>query len=105
MLKHFQPHYLVVPVSIVPLLLLYLVENTVPRLARGIFVALAGMFGVYWLPSTLLHFDFMQKSYFAAQARLKEDVTAIEAHPLEPNEIRIWTYSRACRYFAAGFVG
>ena len=103
-LKHFQPHYLVVPVSIIPLLLLYLAENIGPRLARGLFTVLAGILGTYWLPFTLLHFDFMQKSYLAAQARLKEDVTRIEARPLGPNEIRIWSYRVPARGFAVGFI-
>lgn len=103
-LKHFQPHYLVVPISVIPVLLLYLAENAVPRLASGIFVALAGVLGVCWLPFTLLHFDFIQRSYFAAEARLKEDVTAIEARPLGRNEIRVWDYRVPVRGFAVGFV-
>jgi hypothetical protein len=103
-LKHFQLHYVVVPVSIIPLLLLYLAENAVPRLASVIFVVLAGVLGVCWLPFTLLHFDFIQRSYFAAEARLKEDVTAIEARSLGPNEIRVWEYRVPVRGFVVGFI-
>ena len=41
---------------------------------------------------------------FSAQARLKEDVTRIEARPLEPNEIRVWDYRVPARGFAIGFI-
>jgi hypothetical protein len=103
-LKHFQPHYLVVPISVVPLLLLYVAGYGVPRLASGIFIAFAGALGLYWLPSTLLHFDLLQRTHLQAETRLREDVAAIEARPLGPNEFRIWEYRVPAPGFAIGFV-
>jgi hypothetical protein len=103
-LKHYQPYYLVVPISIIPLVLLYVAENDVPPLASRILVVLAGILAVWALPSTLRQFDLIQSQHFAIETRLKEDETAIRARPLGPDEKRFWYYRVPGRGFGVGFV-
>jgi hypothetical protein len=103
-LKHYQPHYLLVPISIVPLLLLYVGDNAAPALASRNCIVLAGALGVLALPFTLHRFDSVERQQVATEIRVKQDVAEIEARPLGPDEIRFWDYRVPAPGFAVGFV-
>jgi hypothetical protein len=103
-LKHYQPHYLVVPISIIPLMVLYVADNVGAPSACRILIALAGAFGLLSLPFTLLQFDRLQGKQFAIATRVIADVTEIEARPLGSNEIRVWDYRVPTRGFGVGFI-
>jgi hypothetical protein len=98
-LKHFQPHYVVVSVSLLPAALLFAASRVGPwlgRLALPIVLVAAG--------TTFATFIQQQLNAFEVQKRIDNDIGVIKAMPLKLGETRLWEYRIPAREYALGFV-
>jgi len=98
-IKHFGSRYVIVPIAILPIALLYLSGQAGTVTGKiGLVAALIA------LPFTLLGFyqqQFASRAFAEAVAR---DVENIKLKPLEAGEFRLWEYYIPSREFALGII-
>lgn len=92
-IKHYKVYYLLVGLAVVPVAFAWCLEAMDARLRRALCAALlalcAASFGLQLRRPPL---DLNHWSVFVPWQGLPEEIAAIERLPLDPGEVRLWTY-------------